>query len=146
MSSVSLPIGRLAASTGCKIQTIRYYEDIGLLPAPERSRGNQRRYTANHTARLAFIRHARELGFSLDDIRQLLDLADDPNRSCEDADALARHHLAEVRSRIRRLQSLEAELARMARFNCRGRVAKCRVIEVLADHSHRHCLAKHHAG
>lgn len=136
-------IGDLAKETGCKVQTIRYYEQIGLMPAPVRSAGNQRRYRQKHAERLAFIRHSRELGFPLDAIRALLSLADDPNQSCEAADGIARAQLEQVDRRIARLQALKAELARMVRQCNGGRICECRVIEVLADHSK--CLTKHHA-
>jgi len=137
-------IGQLAAQTGCKVQTIRYYETIGLLPAPERTAGNQRVYPKRTLDRLSFIRHARELGFSLDAIRELLALTDQPEQSCESADLIARSQLGDVRSRIARLRGLEAELQRMVALCARGRVAECRVIEVLADQSHAHCLTRGH--
>ncbi len=137
-----LGIGELARRTGTKVQTIRYYEEIGLLPPPPRTAGNQRRYGRDHQQRLAFVRHARELGFSLEAIRTLLDLVDRPDQPCEKADAVARARLAEVESRLQRLQALKEELERMI-CECRGgRVAQCRVIEVLADHGH--CLYADH--
>jgi len=127
-------IGQLAERTRCKVQTIRYYENIGLMPKPLRTQGNQRRYGARHLERLAFIRHSRELGFSLVAIRELLDLTDDPERSCAAADSIARRQLQQVESRIGRLQTLKRELKRMI-VHCRGgKIAECRVIEVLADH------------
>ncbi len=126
-------IGDLARETGCKVQTIRYYEQIGLMPEPGRTSGNQRRYDLRHVERLAFIRHARELGFPLEAIRELLGLADDPDRSCEAADRIARRQLEQVESRIGRLQTLKAELKRMIRQCLGGRVADCRVIEALAS-------------
>jgi len=142
MPGEDLTIGHLARETGCKVQTIRYYEKIGLMPEPQRSEGNQRRYGPRHVERLAFIRHGRELGFPLDAIRELLGLADDPDRSCEAADRIAQSQLRQVESRIARLQSLEAELRRMV-DQCRGgRIADCRVIEVLGDHAH--CLNEDH--
>ncbi|MDG4574509.1 MAG: helix-turn-helix domain-containing protein [Defluviicoccus sp.] len=134
-------IGQLARRTGCKVQTIRYYEQIGLMPEPVRTEGNQRRYGAPHLKRLAFVRHSRELGFSLEAIRELLDLADDPDRSCATADSIARRQFDQVESRIARLQALKRELKRMI-VQCRGgRVAECRVIEVLADHGL--CVSDH---
>lgn len=137
-------IGNLAKRTGCKVQTIRYYEQIGLMPQPGRTSGNQRFYGEAHTDRLAFIRHSRELGFSLDSVRELLTLNDDPNRSCEQADRIARAHLREVKTRIASLTVLKSELERMVRQCRRGRIAECRVIEVLADHAK--CLTEdHHA-
>ncbi len=130
----SLTIGQLARETGAKPQTIRYYEEIGLLARPPRTAGNQRRYGPRDAERLSFIRHSRDLGFSLEAIRQLLSLADDPERSCEAADLIASAQLEQVRSRIARLASLELELERML-SQCRGElIADCRVIEVLADH------------
>jgi Cu(I)-responsive transcriptional regulator len=136
-----LTIGALARDTGTKVQTIRYYEQIGLMPAPARTAGGQRRYAPADLDRLAFIRHARELGFGLDAIRDLLGLADDPERPCAEVDRIAQRQLGEVERRIARLEALRAELRRML-GDCRGdRVADCRVLEVLRDHSR--CLTEH---
>ena len=146
MDSEVYAIGDLARRTGTKVETIRWYECDGIMPAPVRTAGGHRLYTQAHRDRLAFIRHARELGFPLEDVRELLRLADDPERPCAEADAIARSHLAAVRSRIARLQALEAELARMVAACSHGRVAECRVIEVLADQSHTHCLHDGHGG
>ncbi|MGH7003379.1 MAG: MerR family transcriptional regulator [Alphaproteobacteria bacterium] len=139
-------IGHLARETGSKVQTIRYYEEIGLLPAPARTRGNQRVYSAAHRDRLAFIRHARELGFPLEAIRELLALGDVPEQSCMRADRIASAHLGRVERKIAQLEALRTELKRMVRSCRRGRVSDCRVIEALADHTHAHCVAKKHAG
>jgi len=138
-----MTIGELARETGTKIETIRYYESIGLLPKPARSAGNQRLYDKALLDRLGFIRHSRDLGFRLADIRQLLALTDDPDRSCAEADTIARHHLRTIRSRIMRLEALQLELERMVSECQHGRIADCRVIEVLADH--KHCLHDDHA-
>ncbi len=136
-----LTIGKLSASTGVKVPTIRYYEQIGLLPEAERSAGNQRLYDRKTLDRLAFIRHARELGFSLEAIRDLLSLSDDPDQPCSAADAIARAQLVEVESRLERLAALKAELERMV-VQCDGnRISDCRVIEVLGDHSL--CITDH---
>lgn len=140
-----LTIGRLAREAGCKVQTIRYYEQIGLMPEPARTEGNQRRYGTRHGQRLAFIRHARELGFPLASVRELLSLSDDQDRSCAAADAIAKDHLAAVERRIARLNALKAELERMIEQCKGGRIADCRVIEVVADRSHAHCLTDHGA-
>ena len=131
-----VPIGTLAERTGVKVETIRYYEQVGLLPEPERSEGNQRRYGRAHVERLAFIKHARDLGFAVESIRTLLRLSDTPGMACDEAHAIAAEHLEEVRDKIARLRSLEAELARIATV-CSGGVAAsdCAVIEALADHS-----------
>jgi DNA-binding transcriptional MerR regulator len=109
-----------------------------------RTSGNHRAYTRAHIDRLAFIRHSRELGFPLESVRTLLAMADDRARSCAEVDAIAREHLDAVRSRIARLQSLERELARMIEACGCGTIAECRVIEVLADQTHAHCLSDHH--
>lgn len=138
------PIGKLSKATGVKVATIRYYEDIGLLPEAERSSGNQRLYDKAAQERLSFIRHARALGFSLDDIRDLLGLADQPQRSCEAVDAIARRQLAAVQARIGRLQLLEAELARMLAQGRHQHIGDCRVIEVLGDHGL--CVHGHEEG
>lgn len=136
-----LSIGTLSEKTGTKVQTIRYYEQIGLMNQPGRSAGGQRRYFEKDLDRLAFIRHSRQLGFSLETIRELLDLSDNPNRSCAEADIIARRHLALVKKRIKRLQALKKELHRMI-AECEGNsVADCRIIEVLRDHSE--CLTEH---
>ncbi|HEV7257026.1 MAG TPA: helix-turn-helix domain-containing protein [Bosea sp. (in: a-proteobacteria)] len=129
-------IGALAERTGVKVETIRYYEQVGLLPPPERSEGNQRRYGRRHVERLAFIKHARDLGFAVDAIRALLKLSDNPTMACDDAHAIAVAHLDEVRHKIARLRSLEKELERIA-ATCSGGVAACdcAIIEALADHA-----------
>lgn len=136
-----LNIGKLGAATGVKIPTIRYYEQIGLLPGAERSTGNQRLYTRAAQDRLAFIRHARDLGFTLEAIRDLLGLSDRPDQSCAEVDAIARTQLQAVEGRIARLQALKAELERMVDHCAGGRIADCRVIEVLGNHAH--CAADH---
>lgn len=136
MSDVS--IGEAARRSGVKVPTIRYYEEIGLLPPPPRSDGNRRLYGSDDLRRLAFIRHARELGFEVEAIRTLLALQDDPSQSCAAADAIAKSRLAEVDRRIAGLTALRTELRRMIAECACGRVADCRVIETLADDTHRH--------
>lgn len=128
-------IGELAKRTDTKVQTIRYYEDIGVMPKAIRAPNNRRLYDETHLERLTFVRHSRELGFSLDDIRNLLELSDQPDRTCEEVDAIARAHLDRVESKIASLQVLQAELQRMIN-NCSGAtISDCRIIKVLADHS-----------
>lgn len=141
-----LTIGKLGAQAGVKVPTIRYYEQIGLLPEAERSAGNQRLYSRKALERLAFIRHARDLGFALEAIRDLLSLADTPDQSCAAADAIARAQLAEVESRLARLGALKAELEHMVVQCAGGRIETCRVIEVLGDHSLCATGHHHHAG
>ena len=134
-------IGTLSKRTGTKVQTIRYYEQIGLMREPGRSSGGQRRYHDADLDRLAFIRHSRQLGFPLDAIRELLDLSDAPSRPCAGADAIAQRQLRQVELRIERLRALRKELKRMV-DDCDGdSVAECRVLEVLRDHSE--CLTQH---
>jgi DNA-binding transcriptional MerR regulator len=136
--SKGLSIGEAARKSGVKAPTIRYYEQIGLLPAPPRTDGNRRQFDVGDLRRLAFIRHARGLGFELDAIRTLLSLQDEPAQSCELADEIARSHLTQIESRIGRLRALRKELRRMLEHCARGRIAECRVIETLADVSHKH--------
>lgn len=130
-----LTIGKLGEAAGVKVPTIRYYEQIGLLPDPERSAGNQRLYGAKTLERLAFIRHARDLGFPLEAIRDLLSLSDRPDQSCAAADIIATKQLAAVKARIARLTTLQAELERMITQCAQGTIADCRVIEALSDHA-----------
>lgn len=136
-----LSIGALSRRTGTKVQTIRYYEQIGLMPEPGRTAGNQRRYGEAELDRLAFVRHARQLGFTLEAIRELLSLSDQPHRPCGEVDGIARRQLRHVEQRIARLEALRTELARMIE-QCEGdTVGECRVLEVLRDHDE--CLTPH---
>ncbi len=132
MSDGGLAIGELARLTGTKVETIRYYERIGLLDAPARTAGNYRAYRPEDLNRLSFIRRSRDLGFSLEQVQALLDLSDDRDRPCEAVDAIAREHLSEVDHKIRDLQALRRELSSMI-DQCRcGTVADCRIIEALS--------------
>ena len=140
--STPLSIGDLAEAAGVKVPTIRYYESVGLMPAVPRSDGNRRLYDAVGLRRLRFIRHARELGFEVSDIRQLLALADQPHRPCHEVDEIAQRHLAEINSRLKRLKSLKTEISRMLAQCAQGSVADCRIIDVLAHHEH--CLHDQH--
>ena len=124
-----------AERSNVKVPTIRYYEQIGLLPQPPRTEGNRRLYGDEDLRRLAFIRHARELGFEIEAIRTLLTLQDDPRQPCATADTIAQARLAEVVQRIRSLTALKTELEHMIEGCRHGKVCECRVIEVLADHS-----------
>ena len=139
-----LTIGKLSHATGVKVPTIRYYEQIGLLPEPERSAGNQRLYTRRAQERLAFIRHARDLGLSIESIAALIELQNHPDRSCLEANQMARAQLADVRGRIARLQALEGELTRIS-DGCtgKGEAGDCYVLASLADHG---LCAKDHKG
>lgn len=130
---VEATIGEAARATGCKVQTIRYYEQIGLLQPAARSAGNHRRYQRTHLERLAFIRRARALGFPLESVRALLELADQPDRSCASVDAVAREHSAIIAERIACLKKLKQELDRVVQECAGGRTADCRIIQMLAS-------------
>ncbi|MFX0544128.1 MerR family transcriptional regulator [Roseovarius sp. S1116L3] len=136
-----MTIGTMAKRTGSKVQTIRYYEQIGLMPEPGRTAGGQRRYDGAALDRLSFIRHARDLGFSLGAIRELIDLSDTPDHACAHVDAIAKKQLKAVEARILRLNALRAELKRMIAECSGGVVADCRVLEVLRDRGE--CLSEH---
>jgi Cu(I)-responsive transcriptional regulator len=129
---MALKIGDLGRATGTKVETIRYYEQIGLMPKPPRSAGNYRSYGEPELRRLSFIRRARDLGFSLDQVRALLGLADNRESSCATVDAIARDHLAAVERKIADLESLGAELSSMLTQCSRGTIADCRIIETLS--------------
>lgn len=126
-------IGEVSRQTGIKMPTIRYYENVGLLPSPLRTEGKQRRYGAVDVARLNFIRRARDLGFEIKDIRELLELSSQLDRSCKEVDVIARRHLLEVDRRIAQLSTLRSELRRMIEECGHGRVCECRVIEALSE-------------
>lgn len=136
-----MKIGELSKATGTNIETIRYYERIGLLPAPSRTAANYRSYGEPHRARLAFVRHSRELGFTIEEVRSLLDLSDHPERDCAEADHIATLHLVQVEAKIAQLEALRGELTRIV-GRCRGgAAADCRVIEALSNHTL--CNASH---
>jgi Cu(I)-responsive transcriptional regulator len=127
----ALTIGGLAKATGTKIETVRWYEKVGLLPAPARTAGNYRIYGSEHLKRLSFIRRSRELGFTIEEVRALLALADQQDRDCGEVDAIARQHLSEVERKIAQLTALASELHSVI-GQCRGgRISECRIIEAL---------------
>ncbi len=138
-----MSIGEVAREGGIKVQTIRYYEQIGLIPPARRTSGNHRQYTETHLDLLKFIRHSRALGFSLDQVREMLALREAPNRPCAEVDEIARRHLSDVEQKIAQLTSLQDELRHMVGQCAGGTVSSCRIIEVLSDHSQ--CLADDHA-
>jgi MerR family mercuric resistance operon transcriptional regulator len=130
-----MKIGAAAAASGCHIETIRYYERIGLLPHPARSVSGYREYLPDEVDRLRFITRGRELGFSLDEIRSLLTLADDPTLSCRDVDQLARHHLADVQQRLRELRRIARELDRTIASCAGGKRGQCTILGALSRRS-----------
>ena len=125
-------IGELSRLCGCNIETIRYYERIGLLPLPAR-RGRYREYGADDARRLAFVRRARELGFTLDEVRALLRLAIGADDACAEARSLAALHLAEVKSKITDLRAMQKVLADAVRRCDAGEAAGCPLIEALSS-------------
>jgi len=129
---VGMSIGDLARATGTKSETIRYYERIGLLPKPSRTAANYRSYGIAELARLSFIRRARALGFGIEQVSALLDLADRQDRSCDAVDVLAKEHLQMIDSKIADLTALRRELAALIGQCRRGTIAECRILDALA--------------
>ena len=124
-------IGTLAAMSGINIETIRYYERIGVMPRPPRSAAGYRRYTGEHLKRLIFIRRGRELAFSLEALRDLLRLVDDHAHTCAEGRTLALEHLAEIRSKIADLKRLEHAMTEIA-ARCSGEpVSDCALVDAL---------------
>lgn len=126
-----MKISDAAASSGCHLETIRYYERVGLLPEPERTRNRYRQYTDADVERLRFITRGRDLGFSLEEIRSLLRLAQDPDLSCDEVDQLARQHLGDIRTRIADLQRMASELERTIGACHGGERGTCTILETL---------------
>ena len=137
-----MTIGRLSKAADVKVTTIRYYESIGLMGTPDRSESGQRLYGEAAVQRLSFIRHARDLGFPMEAIRDLIDLQTEPDHNCSTGDAIARRQLADVRKRLNQLEALEAELKRMIASCEGGSVDKCGVMAALNDHGE--CIHEEH--
>ncbi|OAO04844.1 MerR family transcriptional regulator [Sphingomonadales bacterium EhC05] len=127
-----MKIGALAKATGTKVETVRYYEKIGLLPLAARTTANYRDYGSEHLARLSFIRRARDLGFTLKALSELLTLSDDREQSCEAVDDIASRHLAKIDQKIDDLTTLRSELDRVISACQHGKVGDCKIIETLA--------------
>lgn len=123
--------GQLAKAAGVNLETIRYYENVGLMPPPPRTRGGHRTYDETHTKRLAFIRRARELGFVIDDVRALLALASPEHTSCAEVKEIAVAHLMQVRSKIADLARLERILANTVSRCTSDPTAHCPVLDML---------------
>ncbi len=126
-----LGIGEVARRADCKVETVRYYEQIGILPAPDRSAGGQRRYDTEHLKRLYFVRRARGLGFTLDEVRNLLRLADGTDPTCAEVAAIARGHLGGIRAKIASLGRLEAVLDDLVAACADGAKPDCPIIDTL---------------
>ncbi len=131
VASRDLGIGALSRGTGVNIETIRYYERIGILPPPPRSRGGHRVYSVDHMKRLAFVRRSRELGFSLQEVRGLLGLVDGGEVTCDQVKTMTLGHLDEVRQRIADLRRMERVLREMAATCEGGNVPECPIIDTL---------------
>lgn len=138
-----MTIGRLSKAAGVKVTTIRYYESIGLMGEPDRSESGQRLYGDEAVHRLSFIRHARDLGFPMDAIRDLIRLQAEPGKDCAAVDVIAREQLADVRKRLNQLEALEGELKRMIASCEGGKVGSCQVMAALNEHGA--CLTERHA-
>jgi len=130
-----LPIGVVSKQTGCNIETIRYYEKAGLLPAPARSPAGYRRYGSTHLKRLTFIRRARALGFSIEEVRTLLKLADERKRPCAEVRVVAGVHLKDVQAKIADLQTMERVLRETVAKCTSGTSPHCPLIESLSRES-----------
>ena len=129
----SLTIGALSTRTGVNIETIRFYERIGILAKPPRSAAGHRIYRHEQLMRLGFVRRSRELGFSLDEVRRLLELVDGGRYTCAEVKTITLNHLGEVRRKIADLRRLERTLAAVA-GKCRGgKVPDCPIVEALFD-------------
>ena len=127
----TLTIGRLSKEAGVNIETIRYYEKIGIMPEPRRSTGGNRLYEEEHIKRLAFIRRSRELGFSLDEIRELLKLVDENTYTCAEVATLSQKHLDDIRAKIKDLRKIERHMKDMLSQCSREKVPDCAIIDVL---------------
>lgn len=128
-----MKIGQLAKQAQCKIETIRYYEKAGLLPEPQRSEGGYRDYHQHHLKRLVFIRRSRELGFTIEEIRTLLELVDGRDYSCADVQHITTRHIDDIRRKISDLKRLETTLSKIA-SQCSGdTVPECPIIDALFD-------------
>jgi DNA-binding transcriptional MerR regulator len=132
-STKPLTIGKLARETGVKVVTIRYYEQIGLMPVAPRTYGNYRTYSLEHRRRLRFIRRCRDLGFTLDQVRDLLRLSSEKTQACAEVDRIAEQHRRAVEEKLADLTRLARELRRLSAC-CRGNgiIADCRIIDALS--------------
>lgn len=127
------PIGVLSRRSGVKIETIRYYERIDLIVSPSRTEGGHRVYNSGQLQRLNFVRRARNLGFTLDEIRALLKLAESQDEPCEDVRNVAAHHLADVQAKLEALQGMASVLAKMVDQCGEGASPDCPLLEALLE-------------
>ena len=137
MTIPSFSIGKLAEATATKVETVRYYERIGLLPEPGRTAANYRSYNEAHLERLSFIRRARDLGFTLDQVRTLLALAESRDSDCCTVDAIAQNHVANIQRKIADLEALRRELRDLIGQCEKGAIAECRILGALSPRQMR---------
>lgn len=131
---MNMRIGELAKLTGCQSETVRFYEQKGLLPSPVRSDANYRLYDATHAKRLHFIRRCRSLGMSLDEVQTLLDFQDHPDKSCSGVNELVDRHIVEIRRQIDELHTLQAELAELrSRCDTARPAGQCAILKQLSE-------------
>lgn len=128
-----ITIGGLSKRTGVNIETIRYYERIGVLPGAPRTNGGHRVYDEDHLKRLTFVRRSRELGFPLEEVRGLLRMVDGDGYSCDEVNALTLDHLADIRRKIADLKKLEKVLKDMAAQCEGGSVPDCPIVDALFE-------------
>ena len=133
MKAEDVSIGALSKRTGVNIETIRYYERIGIMPKPRRSGGGYRMYGPDHVKRLTFVRRGRELGFSLDELRDLLRLVDGHSYTCAEVHDVAIEHVAEIRRKIADLRRLQGVMKTMVAECSRDRLPQCPIIDTLFD-------------
>ena len=144
--SAAIQIGELSRQTGCNVETIRYYERVGLLPRPPRSAGRYRLYDTGDVRRLAFVRRARELGFTLDEVRALLVLsAANGENTCSEVRDLTARHLADVRAKIADLRAMERVLSEAVHQCDTGGLPGCPLIDTLSTSAPLHLVARRHA-
>ncbi|SFC17432.1 Cd(II)/Pb(II)-responsive transcriptional regulator [Massilia yuzhufengensis] len=134
-----LKIGELAARTGCPVETIRYYERIGILNPPQRHANNYRSYGERHVERLQFVRHCRALDMGLDEIRVLLEVRDRPEQECTDVNELLDRHISRVAAKIAELASLERQLTQLRGCCVATRASHaCGILHALSEHDKVH--------
>jgi DNA-binding transcriptional MerR regulator len=131
MTEQQMTIGKLATAAQCKPETIRYYEKIGLLPKPVRSIAGYRLYGACHQRQLSFIRKGRNLGFSLESIREMLSLLDDLESSCEEISRLSRQHLLVIETKVQQLRAISAQLNQLISQCPDEKISGCRIVNAL---------------
>lgn len=131
--STEFTIGKLASQTGVNIETIRYYEKESILPAPPRTEGGHRLYGEGHLKRLMFVRRSRELGFSLDEIRELLRLVDEKTYTCAEIAALSQKHLDNVTAKIKDLKKIERHMKDMLAQCSKDNAPDCAILDVLSE-------------